>query len=376
MEQSRRESGKARVAVASSIRDETTMDDTSLTHRLERLGLSEKEIDTYLSILDHGEAKASTIADDAGVSKRYVYSVSDQLQDRGFVEVNDHAVPTLIRANPPEEVVERLSTELRSLGPDLAARWNRVTEERREFEIIKAQPTVVKRIQQFLESAEDEVTLSVPAKVFPDIEPALRETVDRNVLVFLLLTGDPAATANVIEETPPASVVRVWTERAPVLFTVDTQLGLFAPYELLARSNTGQQAVAIAQEQLVPILTGSFFGNYWPVADEAYVADPEPLPTAYQSFRHAVFAATRYQNQSEPITATVDALPVHDDGDARELTGRVVDVRQSLVDPPNSTFAVENALVLDVDGDRVRIGGSGAFLEDYEARAVTLEHAD
>jgi len=76
------------------------MEDSSLIDRLERLGLSEKEIDTYLSILEHGEAKASTIADDAGVSKRYVYSVSEKLEDRGFVEVNDHAVPTLIRANP------------------------------------------------------------------------------------------------------------------------------------------------------------------------------------------------------------------------------------------------------------------------------------
>lgn len=353
------------------------MEDTSLTDRLERLGLSEKEIDTYLSILDHGEAKASTIADDAGVSKRYVYSVSEKLAERGFVEVNDHAVPTLIRANPPEEVVDRLRTELGSLGPDLAERWNRVTEERREFEIIKAQPTVVKRIREFLETANDEVTLSIPAKILPDVEDVLRETVSRNVLVFLLLTGEASADVTVDDDDPVASVVRTWTERAPVLYTVDNQLGLFAPYELLARSNSGQQAVAIAQEQLVPILVGSFFGNYWPLGVERHVADPAPLPQDYQSFRHAVFAATRYQNDGIPITATVDARPVHDDGDYRELTGRVVDVRQSLVDPPNSRFAVENALVVDAPDheDPVSIGGPGAFLEDYEARSVRLDDA-
>jgi sugar-specific transcriptional regulator TrmB len=353
------------------------MEDSSLIDRLERLGLSEKEIDTYLSILEHGEAKASTIADDAGVSKRYVYSVSEKLEDRGFVEVNDHAVPTLIRANPPEEVVERLSSELLSLGPDLASRWNRVSDDRREFEIIKAQPTVVKRIREFLQSAEDEVTLSIPAKLLPQIADELRETVDRNVLVFVLLTGDESTELDVFGDHPPASVVRVWTERAPVLFTVDNSLGLFAPYELLARSNTGQQAVAIAQEQLVPILVGSFFGNYWPIADEAHVADAEPLPSDYQSFRHAVFAATRYQNQDVPITATVEARLVQDDGDYRELTGRVVDVRQSLVDPPNSRFAVENALLIETaDDDRVAVGGPGAVLEDYEARSVTLDYAD
>ena len=89
-----------------------------------------------------------------------------------------------------------------------------------------------------------------------------------------------------------------------------------------------------------------------------------------------MFAATRYRNQDQPIVATVDARPLPEDADPRELRGRGVDVRQSLVDPPNSRFAVENALVVDVDGERVTVGGPGAFLEDYEARGVTLEHAD
>lgn len=349
------------------------MEDTSLTDRLERLGLSEKEIDTYLAILDHGEAKASTIADDAGVSKRYVYSVSEKLADRGFVEVNDHAVPTLIQAHPPDEVVQRLTAELESLGPDLSARWNRVTEQEREFEILKARATVIKRIRQFLATAEDEVTLSIPAKLLPEIEDELRETVERDVLVFLMLTGEESASANLDRETPVASVVRVWAERAPVLFTVDTRLGLFAPYELLARSNTGTQAVTIAQEQLVPILVGSFFGNYWPMAEEAVVASPPPLPQSFQSFRHAVFAATRHRNQGTEVVATVEARPVHDGSEFRSLTGRVVEVRQSLVDPVRSTFAVENALVLDIDGERVSVGGPGAFIEDYEARSVRLD---
>ena len=48
------------------------MDDATLRAHLRRFGLSEKEVDTYLTLLEHGEATASTIADVAGVSKRYV----------------------------------------------------------------------------------------------------------------------------------------------------------------------------------------------------------------------------------------------------------------------------------------------------------------
>jgi len=39
------------------------MDDRTLNDLLRRFGLSDKEVDTYLSLLAHGEAKASTVAD-------------------------------------------------------------------------------------------------------------------------------------------------------------------------------------------------------------------------------------------------------------------------------------------------------------------------
>jgi len=93
------------------------MDDRTLNDLLRRFGLSDKEVDTYLSLLAHGEAKASTVADAAGVSKRYVYSVSESLAERGFVEVNDHVVPTTIRANPPDEVINRLRSDVDAIRP-------------------------------------------------------------------------------------------------------------------------------------------------------------------------------------------------------------------------------------------------------------------
>jgi predicted DNA-binding transcriptional regulator len=84
------------------------MDDSTLRAHLRRFGLSKKEVDTYLTLLEYGEATASTIANVAGVSKRYVYSVSETLEDRGFVTVADHAVPTTIRALPPKKVGQGL----------------------------------------------------------------------------------------------------------------------------------------------------------------------------------------------------------------------------------------------------------------------------
>ncbi len=356
------------------------MDDATVAARLRQLGLSEKEVDTYLTILEHGEAKASTVAEDAGVSKRYVYSVSEKLDDRGFVDVIDHVVPTTIRANPPDEVVAALTSDLESLEPELNTRYGNVSEQEREFEVIKTRTTILKRITGLLERAEEEVTLSIPAPLLEEVETELRETVDRGVLVILLVTGDDTVAESEFEGV--ASVVRRWGENAPMIATVDRHLGLFAPNEMLLRSNSGKQGIALSQAQLVPIIVGSFFGNYWPMAEQVYVTDPAPLPETYTDFRHAVLQATLHLEAGHEVAIEAEVRPVRTD-DFDTITGQLVGVRQSLLEPTRDTFAVENALIVERNGDQaiddvttneiVTLGGKGAFVEDYETKSVTLE---
>ncbi len=346
------------------------MDEATLADRLRQLGLSEKEIDTYLTILEHGEAKASTVAEDAGVSKRYVYSVSEKLDDRGFVDVLDHVVPTRIRANPPEEVIEKLTADLESLEPALSDRYGNVTEREQQFEVIKTRVTVVKRIEEFLQRADEEVTLSVPAPLLDEIEGQLRETVERGVLVILLVSGDETIDADRFDGI--ASIGRVWGENAPLIVTSDRRLGLFAPNEMLVRQTSDKQGIAIAQRQLVPIVVGSFFGNYWPMAEQTYVCEPTPLPETYSCFRHAVLQATLHLEAGTDLRVSARARPVQDD-EYDTVEGAVVDVRQSLLEPTRDAFAVENALIVETDDGTVTLGGEGAFVEDYETESLTLD---
>jgi sugar-specific transcriptional regulator TrmB len=349
------------------------MDDRTLTDLLRRFGLSDKEVDTYLSLLEHGEAKASTVADAAGVSKRYVYSVSESLEQRGFVEVNDHVVPTTIRANPPEEVIERLRSDVDAMRPGLAERYSRVERHAEQFEVIKSRVTVVKRVRSLLRDAESEVTLSLTAGQIPEISEELTDAVERGVLVLLVvsdadadLDGDDPALAGV------ANVVRAWSEAMPTLLTVDSRAGVVAPPELLRRSTTDRQAIAFAQEQLAPVIVGSFLGNYWPAATELAVAEPAPLPAEYADFRHAVLQATLRLRAGDPPRVTV-AGRFTDSGEAVELTGRVVDTKQGMVEPTTNEFPVEHSLVVETDDGDVTVGGQGAFVEDVEADLARLE---
>ncbi|WP_373188667.1 TrmB family transcriptional regulator [Halolamina sp.] len=351
------------------------MDTATLKRHLRQFGLSEKEVDTYLTILEHGSAKASEVAEAAGVSKRYVYSVSEELEERGFVEVDDHVVPTTIRANPPGSVMETLQSDLTSIGPALEKRYSAAEPTGDQFEVIKSRVTVLKRMCQRVENATGEVILSVPADRLDEIAPALEAAVDRGVLVVLVVSNVRKGEEPALEGL--ASVGRVWGQPMPSMVTADQAEGLVAPAEMITRSEGEHQAIAFAQKQLAPVIIGSFFGNYWPNAEESYNVAPAALPHTFEEFRHAVFQATLHLRAGKAPAVTVEGTLLSEDedgaGERIELEGRIVDTRQGLVEPFTNGFPVENALVVETeDGKQHTVGGPGAFVEDIEADTVTL----
>jgi len=354
-------------------------DETALAAQLGRFGLSETEIRTYLAILENGEAKASTIADATGVSKRYVYSVCEELEDQGFVTVDDHVVPTKIRAKPPEEVIELLSRRLEDIEPALKRRYSATESRPHRFDVIKSRVTLRKRIEEYIDQADRRVGLAIPYSHLSWVSEALQDAVARGVMVLLLVTGtepDPDALAGY--EPPIGSVVKSWPQPIPVLLTVDRDRAIVSASELLTDTDSDEQAISLVQDRIVPTLYGSFLANFWMTADQVWVTDPSPLPETYGSYEQAVFEATLRLRAGDAITASVEAQANAETDDGTEnVTGRVLDTRQGLVEPVTNAFPIENALVLETaDGREVTVGGTHAFIEEYQARTITLAFAD
>lgn len=349
-------------------------DEGNLRGNLERLGLSEKQVDTYFAVLSEGEAKASTIAEGAGVSQRYVYNIAEELADTGLVEVHDHAVPTKIRAVHPEQAIESMVGDLQSIQPALERRFTETAPESATFDVIKSRQTVVKRVRSLLSAATEEAFLALPSPVVPDVADEMAAAVDRGVNVLLL-----EGAADPDEDTDPAdrfggraTVVRQWNEDMPFVITVDARSGLVGERRLLVGAHDDRQAVTLSQSQIVGSLFGSYVSGFWPMAEEAYVADPVALPLTYTMMRPAVLQATLHRAAGTDVEATVSIEPT-DGNDRDTITGEVVDVRQGLVEPPTNSFPVENSLVLAHDGREVSVGGQGAFVEDVEADLVRIE---
>lgn len=370
----------------------------TLSTHLQQLGLSEQDARTYLAALEREDGPTvAAIADETDLDERAVVDAGTRLAARGFVAFDgvedgdegedagggdgtDVRARSTIEPRPPETVLETMGTALESLetefGVDTA-----VSGPQMPFDAVDSRSELLDSLAALIEGATEEVALSIPASVLADLEDELREAVERDVLVALLVSGDEELTADRFEGI--ASVARVWSRAAPMIGIADYSRGIAASN----RMGTGGDADAsIAESEygllldhrpLAFVLMGSFFGNYWRIATQLFAADPDPLPQTYTNIRRAVFQATLRLEAGTGVRVTAEARPV---GDERfdTVEGRLVDVRQSLLEPVHESFAIENALIVEregpdgAEGERITLGGEGAFVEELQTRSVRL----
>lgn len=344
--------------------------DTALREELSVFGLSDTEIDTYLALLSHGEATTRTVAEDADVTQRAVYGIAERLEKRGLVRVKEHASPTTIRAVPPEEAIGNLSARLEAITPSLKERFNATTSQAPEIRIIKSSETALKRLRTSIENAESELFISIPEQIYPAIEAGLRDAVERDVLVFLLLGNAriPEDSEEVASRfVGAADVIRAWDAGVPFVCCADGKSAMIGDPGFLTGQHTDEEAVTVSQRHLTGTVHGTYLGAYWPAATELYVTDPDPLPKSFNWFRDAVLHAFLHLQQGTDLWADITT----EGGD--ELTGKVSQVRQAFVEPSTSDYTLESSIFLETEDGEVSFGGPGAFIEDYEATAVTLK---
>lgn len=240
----------------------------------------------------------------------------------------------------------------------------------------------VERLRAAVDAAEESVVLSVPSVVFAALRDALVGARDRGVLVVVLV-GD----ADDLAVADAASVCREWSvaEAGLSIAALDRERTMVAAPGFLAGDRAGY--AAFVDDDLVEDMTySSFVGNFWPVARHVHAAEPAALPRTFEDFRHATVQAALHLRDGRELTAT--AWPSTADGDGvpadsevpvdrdpeSAVSGRVLNVRQSVVQPVTSSFPLENSLELETKRGRTSVGGPGAFVEDHAAGAVRLEH--
>ncbi|MFB6140967.1 MAG: TrmB family transcriptional regulator [Halosimplex sp.] len=341
-------------------------DDAALRQQLRVFGLSDNEINTYFALLERGEATASAVAEDAGVTQRTVYNIVERLAERELVRVNDHVSPTTIRALPPSEAMAEIEDRIDAMTPALEERYSATQPRTSEIEMAKSRRKALKQLRRDLAGAEFEILAAVPADVVPEIESELRVARERGVFV-LLLVGETGGAPDAAERYGDlATAVRCWDGEMAFAYAVDDERAMIGSPEVFDGAYFEEGVVWVSEWGLTGAVVATFLGAYWPFPEEVSVADPVDLPASFDWFRAATFTARRHVDAGADLRADIETRS------GTRVAGRVVEVRQALVDPPTNDFTLENSLVIETGDGTVSVGGPGGYLEDYRFESLQL----
>lgn len=243
---------------------------------------------------------------------------------------------------------------------------------------IHSRDTAVEYIETHLADATEEVLLSAPLSVVQAVETELRRAQEDGVLVVLLIYGTNESVAGEIDYDLEeiGSVVRVWdAEFGFTIFVTDQQTGLVALNRLLSEPEADEYGIVYSDKLIYHLAYGWFMAHPWERGTEWATADPEPLPAAFDDFRHGTFQATLWLRRDREIRVRATARPPGGEGQFSEIVGQVVSTRQQFVAPKLSSMFGETTILARTDDGVESFGGLDAYLEDYETRSMTLEHA-
>ncbi|WP_367996028.1 TrmB family transcriptional regulator [Haloferax volcanii] len=336
---------------------------------LMRIGLSDKESRAYVTILRNGATTIRVVSEEADISKSYAYDIVGKLEERNLIEIDDHVQPTQLRAIPPAEGIDNLVSQLQTVESQLEDLFDSESYEQQKFSIIKSRRTILAQLNKLIDAAESELVLALPASVLHRVEDSLREARSRGVFCMLLVT-EYDGTSSIDDAT--ASIIQTWSAPAPVTLTVDRSDGIIASADAILNSNSDEYAIYHAEEHIVSSLFDSFIANYWPMGEQVHVGSKSQLPATFTSFRHAVFDATLHLMDGAVVTAEMDIRPTQSNAAFETTTGTIVAVKQSLVRPFSNDFPTQESFVVETPDDTFTVGGSKAFLEDFEARRVVF----
>lgn len=245
-----------------------------------------------------------------------------------------------------------------------------------EGPVLRSRDRIFATVREAIESADQEVVLSIPAAAVPELEDVLRAAMDRDVLVLVLLfdraTGDePSIDPSSL--TGLATISRWSAHIAPVTCIVDDTRGLTGHGRTLDDGEVPDREAALFDN---PHIAGSlyrdFVGNFWMVSNEIHAAEFGELPASYPSIRHTVVWAALYLRDGIHVRARAEGRITETDEETT-VEGDLLTVRQGIVYPASNSFPIETGFVVRRDdGSRWSIGGPRATLEDFAATDVTL----
>ncbi|MFB6250732.1 MAG: HTH-type sugar sensing transcriptional regulator TrmB [Halobellus sp.] len=335
---------------------------TTLERVGDRFNLGEYEIEAYLAVLEHGELTASEIADGSEIPQPRVYDTVRSLSDRGLVELRESR-PMKVVAVDPDDAFGDVQQSLDDLVSELEARYTAPTRDTEAVSLVKSRSTILRYIEEIIESAEYEIVLSLTPELLRRFRDDLAAAIDAGVSIDLLVTpGSRAPDPSSFDYLEVATVARARRGiTTPVLAVADGNYSIYATQDAL-RDDRDRYGVIFNRSALGFLVSGFFGTVLWSTA-ETLAGDGKrrPFPRRYASIRRAVKDVRVFDG---PFFASITGRDI-ETGDPVVVEGKVETTRFEETEEVAS-------LRLQTDDGTLEIGGLVASLEDVEAQEIIL----
>ncbi|WP_312907524.1 TrmB family transcriptional regulator [Natronosalvus caseinilyticus] len=346
------------------------MDTDTLRRALEEGGLTEYEVDAYLTLLEVGSSSVVGIAERSSVPAPQIYETIRSLEDHGFVETIDrdklHA-----RAREPVEIIDQLrekSQMLADAADEVEDRWERPDAQDFRVNVLKRRESLVNNAREAIEDASVSVEVAATPAQLEQLQPALRDADDRGVNTWVTLCGEEPSI-----DPRDAGVLQVrWRALpGPFIAIVDRRRAFFAP----AVHHGEPYGIVINDDILTLVLHWFYLTLIWLPSNRLYV-DPNRLPT-YASIEGFILDVAPLWHDGATIDVRVLGQQP-ESGEYTEVRGKLssITVDGGTVPRRNPTvteLAGYATLVVDSGSRQYTIGGWGAVFEDVEAEIITVE---
>jgi sugar-specific transcriptional regulator TrmB len=352
------------------------MNDDELTDVLEDAGLSPYQAEAYVALLELGTASATDVAESCDVPDPRIYDVLRDLESKGYIETFQQDSLTA-RARDPKGVLEDLrsrSTRYLDAAETIEERWNQPEISDHEVSIVKRFETVLSRARELIEAAENQIQMGVNTEQFYELEPALRQAMDRGVDIKLSICTNPEDDIPTREELEGAcSEARHRAIPAPFLVLVDRTWTCFAPH----RHSVSNYGVLVNDRTHTYVFHWFFLTCLWEIWDTVHTVRSPETPTSYVDLRHAVRDIEPLLEENARIEVVVDGYETQTNKEI-EITGVITAVdytgkNMGRIEPVPLAQLAGRVTATVVTADRTyEVGGWGAVLEEIEATNITV----
>lgn len=333
------------------------------------LGLTRREAELYLSLLQLGEASAHTLMRILNIQQPHLYSLLTNLKKKGLIGWK-HGRPKLYFVKNPahvmEEKIESIMTSLDSLKntlKEIYASSQRCCEHP-VVEVIREPRNIFKLIKNVISKTSHELCILMSSNYMARLVDEVVEKASSGVRVYALTFPDlRQGIINALMEGGVRELRSTALGRF-MLVSSDCSQTIYIPRSTLSGGERQSYAYFFTGIEMPAFFTHCFYSE-WCKSSQVF---SQPISLENRLFSHRMFIYELTSLKSRSSQEIVVRVTGVDTRTGRGLTvrGRVEDV---FTDDANTVYFT----IRTSEGKRYSVGGYDAITEDIEAENIVIE---